>query len=172
MAKRTRDEVNKWAKQQNLDIDDIFNKSEKEKRKVKVGDSVHVTRLKNRKVDIMREVTNVNSDYFTIKHALSDILELKVHFTDEYEIVPSTPFEKDYKRMYEEVCKENERLKARIEEAIAVEAFRHSAMKHYFVNDSVVPKNIEKSLRRHMKKREKQRKKYGFGGITYGKDEF
>ncbi|RIN79452.1 hypothetical protein [Mammaliicoccus sciuri] len=111
MAKPTRDEVNKWAKQQNLNIDDVFNESEKQKRTVKVGDSVHVKRLKNRKVDIMREVTKVNSDYFTIKHSLSSVLELKVHYTDEYEIIPSTPFKKDYKLMYEDIKDERDQYK-------------------------------------------------------------
>lgn len=111
MAKPTRDEVNKWAKQQNLNIDDVFNESEKQKRTVKVGDSVHVKRLKNRKVDIIREVTKVNSDYFTIQHSLSSVLELKVHYTDEYEIIPSTPFKKDYKLMYEDIKDERDQYK-------------------------------------------------------------
>lgn len=172
MSKRTRDEVIKWAKQQNFDIDDIFSKSEKEKRKVKVGDSVHVTRLKNRKVDIMREVTNVYSDYFTIKHALSDVLELKVHFTDEYEIVPSTPFEKDYKRMYEETKAERDSLKQEVEELKEYMWLRSEANPHLFLNKAAASKKLEKAIKKQEKQKSKQRKKYGFGGITNGKNEF
>lgn len=172
MAKWTRDEVNKWAKQQNLDIDDVFSENEKVKRTVKVGDSVHVTRLKNRKVDIMREVTNVNSDYFTIKNALSDFLELKVHFTDEYEIVPSTPFEKNYKRMYEETKAERDSLKQEVEELKEYMRLRSEANPHLFLNKAAASKKLEKALKKQEKQKAKQRKKYGFGGITNGKNEF
>ncbi|WP_436883922.1 hypothetical protein [Mammaliicoccus sciuri] len=141
MAKPTRDEVIDWAKKQNLDVDDILSESEKVKRTVKVGDSVNVTRLKNRKVDIMREVTKVNSDYFTIKHSLSSVLELKVYFTDEYKIVPSTLFKKDYKLMYEEIKDEldqyktaHNKLTAGLKEAVA-ESIKYKRERDSLIKD-------------------------------------
>lgn len=172
MRKLSAEEVREWARKVNLDVDGIFNEKEKSKRNVKVGDTVHITRFKNRKVDIMREVANVNSDYFTVKNAFSDVLELKVHFTDEYEIVPSTPFEAGYKQLYEEVKEERDSLKQELEELKEYMRFRSEANPHLFLNKAAASKKYEKALKKQEKHKAKQRKKYGFGGLRNGKDEF
>lgn len=116
MTKRIREELSEWAKQQNLDIDNVFNVNCSDDQKlVKIGDKVHITNLKGNKVDIFRNVTNVYSDYFTIDNDFSDLLEIKVHFTDQYKVVEYGSDMALYKALYKRAENEIEYLKKEID---------------------------------------------------------
>ncbi|MFV5767233.1 hypothetical protein [Mammaliicoccus sciuri] len=116
MTKRIREEISEWAKQQNLDIDNVFNvKCADDQKIVKIGDKVHITNLKGNKVDIFRNVTNVYSDYFTIDNEFSDLLEIKVHFTDQYKVVEYGSDMEFYKALYKRAENEIEYLKKEID---------------------------------------------------------
>lgn len=111
MNKPSSEEVREWAKQQNLDVDNAFN----DHKTVKIGDKVHITQLKGKKVDILREVTNVYSDYFVIDSEFSDVFQIKVHFTDQYKIVEYGSNTALYKALYERATNEVEYLKKEID---------------------------------------------------------
>lgn len=116
MTKRISEELSEWAKQQNLDIDNVFNvKCADDQKIVKIGDKVHITNLKGNKVDIFRNVTNVYSNYFTIDNEFSDLLEIKVHFTDQYKVVEYGSDMALYKALYKRAENEIEYLKKEID---------------------------------------------------------
>lgn len=116
MTKRISEELSEWAKQQNLDIDNVFNvKCADDQKIVKIGDKVHITNLKGNKVDILRNVTNVYSNYFTIDNEFSDLLEIKVHFTDQYKVVEYGSDMALYKALYKRAENEIEYLKKEID---------------------------------------------------------
>ncbi|MCC2087923.1 hypothetical protein KRP69_01720 [Mammaliicoccus sciuri] len=116
MTKKRDVEVREWARQQNLDIDNVFNvKCADDQKIVKIGDKVHITNLKGNKVDILRNVTNVYSNYFTTDNEFSDLLEIKVHFTDQYKVVEYGSDMALYKALYKRAENEIEYLKKEID---------------------------------------------------------
>lgn len=75
---------------------------------------MHITQLKGKKVDILRDVTNVYSDYFVIDSEFSDVFQIKVHFTDQYKIAEYGSNTTFYKALYERATNEVEYLKKEI----------------------------------------------------------